>query len=285
MEDFFCVYETQTPFSFSQHSSIGCGGTARLAVFPKSETELVEIVTRLQAQNRRYQVVGKLTNTLPPDGETDTVIVSTTHMKSANEGYFSAGVTGAELLAYCKANGLYGAEFLYGIPCTLGGVSYMNAGVAGNYIAGITESVRVLREGAVIDLPVCDCEYGYKTSAFMRNTDCILGVKLRLRNASVGMIDETIAHYRERRKHLPKGKSMGCVFKNPENAFAGKLIEGAGLKGFRVGGAVVSETHANFIINDKGATAMQVKCLINVIKRAVHAQYKIQLQEEIRYLT
>lgn len=285
MRDFFCAYETQTPFSFSRNTSIGCGGTATLAVFPKTETELVEIVTHLQEKNMRYAVVGKLTNTLPPDGETDTVIVSTTHMKGANEGYFSAGITGAELLAYCKANGLYGAEFLYGIPCTLGGVLYMNAGVAGNYIAGITESVRILREGKILDLPVACCEYGYKTSVFMRNTDCLLGAKLRFQSANERMIDEAIAHYKERRKHLPKGKSMGCVFKNPENAVAGKLIEGAGLKGFRVGGAVVSETHANFIINDKGATAMQVKCLINVIKRAVHAQYKIQLQEEIRYIT
>ena len=84
---------------------------------------------------------------------------------------------------------------------------------------------------------------------------------------------------------MPKGKSMGCVFKNSENNVAGKLIEGAGLKGLRVGGAVVSKLHANFIINDNGATAADIKSLIQIVKNAVFAQYKIRLEEEIRYIT
>ncbi len=283
--NFLNAYETETPFSFARHSSIGCGGYAKFAVYPRTGEELAELVTRLQMERVRYCVVGKLTNTLPPDGETDTVIVSTLRMKATENGFFSAGLTGAELLAYCRKNGLYGAEFLYGIPCSLGGVLYMNAGVAGAYISDITESVRIVRAGKVMDVPVVDCGYGYKTSVFMRNNDCILGAKLRLRFGSERMIADALAHYKERRRHLPKGKSMGCVFKNPENAVAGKLIEGAGLKGFRIGGAVVSENHANFIINDNGATSMQVKCLIDVIKSAVYAQYRIRLEEEIRYIT
>lgn len=285
MEKWLNEYETEWHFSFARHASIGCGGYATRAVFPKTAEELADIVTRLQAERIPYCVVGKLTNTLPPDGETSTVIVSTLRLKGVENGFFSAGITGAELLAYCRKNGLYGAEFLYGIPCSLGGVLYMNAGVAGSYISDITESVRVIREGKTIDISVADCGYGYKTSAFMHNNDCIVGAKLRLQSAPARMITDALAHYKERRKHLPKGKSMGCVFKNPENAVAGKLIEGAGLKGFRVGGAVVSDVHANFIINDNGATSMQVKCLIDVIKSAVYAQYKIRLEEEIRYIT
>lgn len=283
--DCWNTYETEERFSFARHASIGCGGYAKMAVFPKNQEELVAVVTQLKDKGTPYCVVGKLTNTLPPDGETDTVIVSTLRIKSTDGKFFSSGLTGAELLAYCRKNGLCGAEFLYGIPCSFGGVLFMNAGVGGAYISDIVESVRVLRNGKVADIPVKECEYGYKTSVFMQNGDCILGANLRLLPESERMITELIAHYKERRVHLPKGKSMGCVFKNPENGVAGKLIEGAGLKGFRVGGAVVSEMHANFIINDRGATSMQIKCLIDVIKSAVYAQYKIRLQEEIRYLT
>ena len=118
----------------------------------------------------------------------------------------------------------------------------------------------------------------------MRKNDVIVGARLKLEKTSAETVCENVLRYREKRAHLPKGKSMGCVFKNPENAIAGKLIEGAGLKGLRVGGAVVSSAHANFIINDGNATSEQIKTLIQLMKNAVFAQYKIRLEEEIRYL-
>ena len=119
----------------------------------------------------------------------------------------------------------------------------------------------------------------------MQNDDVILGGKLQLKNADDETIKQETSRFLERRKHLPKGKSMGCVFKNPDGATAGKLIDGAGLKGLRIGGAKESEEHANFIINDKNATSAELRTLIGIIKNAVFAQYKIRLQEEIRYLT
>jgi UDP-N-acetylmuramate dehydrogenase len=118
----------------------------------------------------------------------------------------------------------------------------------------------------------------------MRNGWTILGAYLRLEQCSATEIEERLQYYTQRRGHLPKGKSMGCVFKNPDGVSAGKLIEGAGLKGLRIGGAVVSDIHANFILNDKGATSQQIKTLIGIIKNAVFAQYRIKLEEEIRYL-
>ena len=118
----------------------------------------------------------------------------------------------------------------------------------------------------------------------MQNGDVILGARLCLRSASESEITANLKAFKERRQHLPKGKSMGCVFKNPQGYTAGKLIEGAGLKGLRMGDAYVSLEHANFIINDKNATAKQIKGLIGLIKNAVYAQYKIKLEEEIRYL-
>ena len=114
--------------------------------------------------------------------------------------------------------------------------------------------------------------------------DVILGATLGLKKAVLQEIDDKIHAFRARRAHLPKGKSMGCVFKNPTGYFAGTLIENSGLKGLRIGGAVVSSEHANFIINDQGAKSSDVKRLIETVKNAVFAQYKIRLEEEIRYI-
>lgn len=281
-----CV--TETPFDYAKRSSIGCGGSAPVAFYPKSVAELISLVIELQGKEIPFTVLGNLTNVLPPDGESQTVVVSTKSLTGIEEtdcGVFAlAGVTSGALLKACKHLNLGGAEFLEGIPCTLGGALYMNAGVSGKYIAEITESVTVLRAGKLVVLNKADCDYKYKSSVFMRSKDVIVGARLRLQKTTEEAVLEKIRHYRLKRAHLPKGKSMGCVFKNPDGEIAGKLIEGAGLKGLRVGGAVVSNAHANFIINDKDATSAQVKALITLIKNAVFAQYKIRLEEEIRYL-
>jgi UDP-N-acetylmuramate dehydrogenase len=183
-----------------------------------------------------------------------------------------------------KGVGYTGAEFFAGIPCTLGGMLYMNGGVGGRYVADIVKTVRVIRNGVAVDLTVEECEYSYKNSAFMRTNDFILGALLRLEKSDKQTIEEEIRRWLAKRAHLPKGKSMGCVFKNPQGVSAGALIEGAGLKGARVGGAKVSELHANFIINDKNATAEEIRALIHKIKTAVYKTYGVSLEEEIRYI-
>ena len=118
----------------------------------------------------------------------------------------------------------------------------------------------------------------------METEDFILGGTLRLVKAPREQIDEEIHRWLQLRANLPKGKSMGCVFKNPDGVSAGALIEGAGLKGTRVGGAVVSNIHANFILNEHNATSWDIHTLIALIKNKVKAQYGIALEEEIRYL-
>lgn len=278
----------ETPFNYAKRSSIGCGGSAPVAFYPNAVEELIALVTELEKENVPFTTLGNLTNVLPPDGESQTAVVSTKSLKGIEEterGIFAlAGVTSGSLLNACKSLQLGGAEFLEGIPCTLGGALYMNAGVSGKYIAEITESVTVLREGKLVVLNKADCGYAYKTSVFMRTNDVIVGARLNLQTTTEEEILKKMREYRQRRAHLPKGKSMGCVFKNPDGKIAGKLIEGAGLKGLRVGGAVVSTEHANFIVNDRNATSAQIKALIAFIKNAVFAQYKIRLEEEIRYL-
>ena len=280
-------YTTEKRFDFSLRSTVGVGGIAPMAVYPDTEEKLVKLLRNFENEGVSYHVLGNLSNVLPPDGVSKRVVVCTKLLKgiSVEKGFYAeAGVVSGALISAMKTYELSGAEFLSGIPCTLGGALYMNAGVAGFYLSDIVESVRVYRRGEVIELSQKDCGYGYKTSVFMQNGDVILGARLSLRSASESEITANLKAFKERRQHLPKGKSMGCVFKNPQGYTAGKLIEGAGLKGLRMGDAYVSLEHANFIINDKNATAKQIKGLIGLIKNAVYAQYKIKLEEEIRYL-
>lgn len=285
----YAEFDTERPFDFSKRSSIGCGGRAKIAFYPRSISEMTELLARLGQRGIAYQVVGLLTNVLPPDGGTEKAIICTKKMTgveiSDNKAFVLSGTTGTELLRTCRKSQKGGLEFLTGIPCTLGGVLFMNAGAGGTYIAESVESVLVYRSGQTLTLSLRDCKYGYKTSVFMENNDVILGGTLRVFDSDERKISEREKSYRARRMHLPKGKSMGCVFKNPDGYFAGELIERSGLKGLRVGDAKVSELHGNFIINEGKATSKEIRTLISLIKNAVFAQYGIMLKEEIRYLT
>ncbi len=275
------------PFCFSACSSIGCGGFAKTAYFPRSVEEITALVVALEKEGLPYLVLGNLTNVLPSDEGTDKIIVSTKRLKGtqAGEKFFAyAGTGSGELLLAAKKANLQGGEFLYGIPCSFGGGLYMNAGAAGIYLSEIVERVLVLRKGRVENLPVSECAYAYKKSVFMENGDVILGGTLRLSPSTPEEIERRRAYYLEKRAHLPTGRSMGCVFKNPTGMFAGDLIERSGLKGFRIGSARISPKHANFIINEGGATAKDIRALIALMKSAVEAQYGIRLEEEIRYI-
>lgn len=278
----------KNPFFFAENASIACGGYSPAAFYPRTETALAELVQKLNGESLPFYTLGNMTNVLPPEGACKRLIVCTKSMKSAikekNTLYVSAGVTSGELLRACKRYGLSGAEFTVGIPCTMGGLLYMNGGAGGVYVSEIVENVRALYQGEVVALSNAECQYAYKSSVFMREDLIILGATLKLTPSDTDGIARRIARFSARRAGLPKGRSMGCVFKNPDGDVAGRLIEQAGLKGFRVGGAYISQEHANFIINDGRATVSQIKQLITIIKNAVNAQYKKQLQEEIVYL-
>jgi len=276
-------------FDFSKQSSIGVGGIARMAFYPKDVQQIKALMRRLKSDGFKHIVLGNLTNVLPPDKPFQKVVISTKKMVESRIGkqvYVSAGVMSGCFIKACRYAHKSGVEFLTGIPCTLGGALYMNAGVNGKYIAELVESVLVYRDGEVVTLSQSECEYAYKKSVFMENDDIILGATLRLTDSDAQTIHKNEKSYLERRSHLPKGKSMGCVFKNPiqTGKSAGEWIENAGLKGMRLGGAYVAEEHANFIINDGSATAQEIRQLIEYIKERVKLQYGIELQEEIRYL-
>ena len=283
-------FEIERPFDFSAHSAIGCGGQAPLAFYPHNEEEFKTILVNLQKNRRGYFVLGNMTNVLPSDLGTKKIVVCTKKLKKIeffqkqHKIYVEAGVNSANLLRALRHAGLRGAEFLTGIPCTMGGALYMNAGAGGCYMSGLVESVRVFKNGKERILTKEECAYSYKKSVFMQEDMAILGANLLLEPSSMEEITELEKAFKKRRAHLPKGKSMGCVFKNPELISAGELIEKAGLKGKRVGGAKVSETHANFIINDAKATSKEIRSLIKEVKTAVYKNSGIELEEEIKYL-
>ncbi len=284
----FLSFTHKIPFEFSANGTMGVGGVAPIALFPQNEQEMLQILSILTERNIPFITIGNLSNTLAAEGKIDRVVVCTKQMRlcrvNGEYAYAESGVTSGRLLHRCIDAGLTGAEFLSGIPCTLGGAVYMNAGVSGTYLSSIVESVRVYRKGKLLTIPKQDCQFSYKDSLFMHNNDVILGVTLRLQKTTPMQVREQIARYRAKRTHLPSGKSLGCIFKNPNGKIAGQLIENAGLKGMRIGGAVVSNEHANFIINEQSATAQDIRTLIQMMKSAVYAQYKITLEEEIRYL-
>ena len=276
---------TERPFHFTKHSTIGCGGFAETAYYPKDEREVLSL---LSAFRENWLAVGNLSNVLTADEGTKRTVICTkklTEIRETDDGVFlSAGVTSGALLRYMQETGQSGAEFFAGIPCTVGGMLYMNGGAGGKYIADITKSVRILRDGKIIDLPVEECAYSYKNSLFMRTDDFILGGIFRLEKSDKDKVKGEIRRYLQKRAHLPQGKSMGCVFKNLQGVSAGALIEQAGLKGVRVGGAKVSELHANFILNDQNASSADICTLIQEIKNAVYSKFGVVLEEEIRYI-
>ena len=291
MEDFALFLKEKaiplSPLDFASCSTVGCGEVTENAVFPRSFTEMIDVVDWCEAHGRRYTVLGNLSNVLPPEGKSDTLFVSTKQLIGATFGatpLVYAGMSAAAFLRECERHGKSGAEFLTGVPCTMGGAAYMNAGAAGRYMDEIVRSVIVYKNGELRSYAKEECGYGYKRSRFMEEGGVIFAVMLDLVDAPQEEILEKRRMYLERRKTLPSGKSMGCVFKNPVGDSAGRLIEGAGLKGLRLGDACISTEHANFILNTGKASVKEIKTLIQFIKNAVYAQYRIWLEEEIRYL-
>lgn len=272
-------------FSFAEHTTIGCGGVAALALSPADTRETAEVIDFLKTNAVPYCLLGAGANVLPAGGFFPGVVVRFTRMKTLRRQggvlYAGAGVTGGELLRFARANGIGGFEPLVGIPTTAGGGVAMNAGTADRHFADLVVRVVCVRGGEVLHLSRAECEFGEKDSIFLRRSLAVTGVFFQAETAQKEEIARRTEYYRGRRAHLPNGRSMGCTFVNPKGISAGALIEGCGLKGLREGGAFVSEEHANFIINC-GGTSEEVAKLIQTVKEQVYIRTGILLREEIR---
>ena len=274
------------------HCTFKIGGPAQLFVMPENEQQLCSAVALCKEQAVRYYLLGNGSNILFADeGFSGVVIdVSALDAEIAVEDTVLTAGAGVRLAALCKAalkHGLSGLEFAYGIPGTVGGAVYMNAGAYGSEICNVLSRAKVMTtEGEILELPAEELELGYRTSNIPTEGLTVLEAEVRLQPGDkteiLRVMNDLAAKRRE--KQPLEYPSAGSTFKRPEGYFAGKLIDDAGLRGFQVGGAQVSEKHCGFVINRDQATAADVEELCHQVAEKVKEQSGVDLEMEIKRL-
>ena len=285
--------DTRESCSLVQFNTFRVGGRARVAVFPHTREELIDCLALSSEAGVRYAVFGNASNVVFSDSGFDGVVIFTFACRAVsvdgNAIIADAGVPLGKISILAQENGLVGAEFLYGIPGTVGGGVFMNAGAFGSSIEGICAETEYWnpQTGKIERLCGAEHEFEYRTSAYAKHPERILvGARFVMdggdRAESRRKMDDFMARRRNTQPlDLP---SAGSVFKRPEEYFAGKLIEDCGLKGYTVGGAQVSQKHAGFIVNIGGATAMDIKRLVRDIRAEVLQSFGVNLECEIRFI-
>ena len=277
------------------HTTFKIGGPAAFWCAPRNAAELRRILQHCRAQGVRVYLLGNGSNTLFDDAGFDGAVVD---MRGLNEMKASdadtdlvritagAGQTLGRLCSKAQTLGLTGLEFACGIPGTVGGAVYMNAGAYGGELKEVLESVTFLDSDLQLrTLPAADLKMGYRTSLFEENPDwCILSATVVLRHGDGAAVLARMQELLGRRKDKQplEWPSAGSTFKRPQGAFAGKLIEECGLRGFTVGGAQISEKHCGFVINRGGATCADVVALTEQVSRIVRDKTGFVLEREIR---
>ena len=273
----------------SDYTTFKTGGPAAVGVFPQSEAAAAKAVRILA--DAKHCVLGNGSNVLFPDKGYDGAVIITSQMKDVTlDGELVCAQCGASLTktaALAMKNSLSGLEFAYGIPGSIGGAVYMNAGAYGGEMSQVVvESRYIDSDGKSGVLTQDEHDFSYRHSAYTDTDRIIVGCKMRLSRGSMDEIkaktDENI--FKRRDKQPLEYPSAGSVFKRPTGNFAGKLISDCGLKGYTVGGAQVSQKHAGFIINIGGATSDDILRLIEHIKSEVVRQFGVELECEVRYI-
>ena len=262
------------------------GGPADFVLHARSEEEVRLGVEAAHTLGIRVHAIGNGSNLIVKDGGIRglVIVIGERMAKVTREGTLliaEAGIPMTDLAWEAVRQGLMGLEWACGIPGTLGGACAMNAGAYGGELKQVIQSVRYLEDGRILEKEVSEDEMGYRTSAYCAPGRVVLGATLRLveDDGSAGARQED--YLRRRREKQPlEFPSAGSVFKRPPGCFAGALIESAGLKGLRVGGAMVSPKHAGFIVNTGDATANDVLELIEQVKERVKNAHGIELHCE-----
>ena len=273
----------------SEFTTFRTGGPASFSATPDTIGKLRSIIGFCIETGTKYYVIGRGSNILVSDSGIDGAVIFTSGLESIeleNGGTIKclAGTPLIRLCSFALENSLSGLEFAYGIPGSAGGAVYMNAGAYGGEMKDVALSVTALSpDGSVREVPAAEMALGYRTSVFKTNGDIILFAKYNLHTGDKSAIKAQMEEIMGRRKSKQplEYPSAGSVFKRPEGAFAGTLIEQCGLKGKTVGGAQVSEKHAGFIINVGGATCDDVMELVKVVQDTVKAETGYILEREI----
>ena len=274
----------------SRHISFRVGGPAALMALPKTEHEAQLCVKTAVSMGVEPFFLGNGSNLLVPDEGVQRFLIKPIPglngiTLDGNTITAGSGVTLARLAMFARDNALTGLEFAHGIPGSLGGAVFMNAGAYGGEMAQVVRSVTCLTADGEIET-VTDFDFGYRHSAFADGKRLILSATMELqpgdREAITARMDE-LAAQRQSKQPL-EFPSAGSMFKRPVGYFAGALVEQAGLKGFTVGGAQVSEKHAGFVINVGGATCSDVLELVRQVQLRVMEQFGVELEMEVRVL-
>ncbi len=274
------------------HTTFRVGGPAAYFVTPQTAEEVAEVIEACTQENVPYYIVGNGSNLLVSDKGYEGVIIQI--YKQMNqveiEGtqiHAQAGVLLSMIAKRALDAGLTGFEFAAGIPGTLGGACVMNAGAYGGEMKDVLQSVTVLTDkGEVKVLAKEELELGYRTSVIAKKGYIVLEAVIGLQKGEKEKIQAVMDELKEKRvtKQPLEYPSAGSTFKRPEGYFAGKLIQDAGLRGFQVGGAQVSEKHCGFVINKDQATAADVMNLMNQVSDKVYETFGVRLEPEVKKL-
>lgn len=277
--------------SLAPYCSMKTGGNAKYLVLPKTEEELIEAIGYFKGAGEKYIVVGNCSNLIFPDeGYNGAVIITSGIRGLESDGNLITaycGETLSSLARFACDNSLAGLEFCYGIPGTVGGAVYMNAGAYGGEISKRFVSGRFLDEnGEIITILLNDMDFGYRKSRLEHEELVMLSATFEAEKGNkeeIRIIMDALMTKRKTTQPL-EYPSCGSAFKRPEGHFAGALIEQCGLKGLSVGGAQVSTKHAGFVINYNNATSSDVIALLKLVSDTVYEKTGVRLEPEIKVI-
>ena len=289
IQDYLPDLTVEKDVPLQRHTSFRIGGPARRMAFPDSREQLVILLGLAQECGVKPFILGKGTNLLVADEGLDTLVIKTEQMSSIRQLddvtlEADAGVSLNRLAVFAQQLGLAGLEFAHGIPGSLGGAVYMNAGAYGGEMKHVVVEVAALFDDGVRYLTGEEAQFAYRHSLFSDVDAVVLGAKMRLVKDDSAQIRQRMDDLITRRKQTQplEYPSAGSTFKRPVGNFAGTLIEKTGLKGLSVGGAQVSEKHAGFVINIGGATCADVMELIAQVQKRVYEAHGVQLEPEVK---
>ena len=274
------------------HTTFAVGGPADVLVLPRSVKELSLAIRAARALHIPLTVLGGGSNVLVLDGGIRGVVIQLNDMKRVlschdDRIHAASGYMLADVCRFARDNSLTGAEFACGIPGSIGGACFMNAGAYGGSMSDVLASVRVVMpDGSLATIPAGELALGYRTSRIRTDDLVVVSATFDLEPLDPARIRATmddLTHRREEKQPLEL-PSAGSTFKRPEGHFAGKLIMDAGLQGWRSGGAEVSTKHAGFVVNVDNATAADVHAVIEHVQEEVLRQFGVRLEPEVLFL-
>lgn len=278
--------------SLSKYTTFKIGGPARVLIEAKSDEEVLKLVSLFDEMKEDYLIIGNGSNLLITDAGIERPVIvldkNFAHIERIDEVilYAEAGASLKSLANKALELGLGGLEAISGIPGTVGGAVYMNAGAYGSEIKDVVTKIRFIKDDSIAEIDASEANFAHRRSIFQEKGYIILGAYFKLEKKDKKDIEEEQRDYTQRRKDKQplEYPSAGSVFKRPEGYFASKLIEDAGLKGLYVGGAMVSKKHSGFIINTGNASFDDVVTLIEKVKAIVQEKFAVSLEEEIRII-